>query len=778
MQTKLLHFSKLLPVVGLALGFDAGAQQTVADFSICDYAQVSLEADGSNATLAALCDKNDMTVFESAQTGGVNILFKLSEAWVAKGVLVVAADDTKCAPAQMTLYGRNSDSEEWVRLGVFNRAKYSAPYTAYAGKTFASQTNAYTSFKLDIVKNGDGDKLSIAELQILGHRADDSENVATDANGAFSAPAGTDNLYAIVGGGYNTPVTIKNVKAEYGLDNAWIDYTFDNPAVLTGYALTSNQSAAANARPNTWDLLASEDGESWVTLDMRNNEGSFDVDNYQQRYSLPSKGVNIDYAAVADELYAVMLADFYRDYWGGKYLVHSWNADPEKVNTGYNYWWQAHAIDAMTDAFMRTGKQIWRMRAMQLKKGMYTAYDAGRQDLWNSFYDDMEWMAIACLRGYEHFTINNGEWLKEAKQLFEWIWGGWSDVNGGGIAWNSGSGINSKNSCSNAPAIIVAARLYKITGEEHYLEKAKMIYEWMLTHSRFDDGFIKDGPGNEQRGWAFSYNQGTWVGGLLELFKITKEEKYREIAVDLMDKSLDGRWYSPDGIMREQGYGDGGLFKGIYIRYIAEWVASGLLDSERQFRYAKYLVENAKSLYLSSLIKPDFKVMPCWKSRATTYNGENNGGQNGDYHASILLSGVFLFESVDMLRREGILNDDYSVKNEHVGKPFKYYRLRVTDNNGGSTVQLCGLSLYGELEGAGVSDVSAGNSQVSVTGGAGCIEVAGASADADVAVFSPDGKLVAKGHATDGRCSVAVSSGLYVVRAGGFFPVTVKVAVK
>ena len=62
-----------------------------------------------------------------------------------------------------------------------------------------------------------------------------------------------------------------------------------------------------------------------------------------------------------------------------------------------------------------------------------------------------------------------------------------------------------------------------------------MIHDWMLDHLRFDDGFIKDGPNNERRGWAFTYNQGTWVGGLLELYKITRDEKYRETAVDLMD---------------------------------------------------------------------------------------------------------------------------------------------------------------------------------------------------------------------------------------------------
>ena len=75
-----------------------------------------------------------MTVFEVAKTGGVNILFTLADAWVAKGLVVVAADDTKCAPAQMTLYGRNAATEEWTRLGLFNRAKYWGAYTAYTGK--------------------------------------------------------------------------------------------------------------------------------------------------------------------------------------------------------------------------------------------------------------------------------------------------------------------------------------------------------------------------------------------------------------------------------------------------------------------------------------------------------------------------------------------------------------------------------------------------------------------------------------------------------------------
>lgn len=170
--------------------------------------------------------------------------------------------------------------------------------------------------------------------------------------------------------------------------------------------------------------------------------------------------------------------------------------------------------------------------------------------------------------------------------------------------------------------------------------------------------------------------------------------------------------------------------------------------------------------------------MPCWKSREDSYNGENNGGPNGDYHSSILLSGVFLFESVDMLRREGVLDDDYSVKNPNIGKPYKYYRLRVTDNTGGSTVQLGGMSLYGEVKGAGLGGVAVGKLAPVVSGGKGLIDVAGVLGDTDVEVFTPDGRLAASRRVSSGSCSFGLASGLYVVKVGGCAPLTAKVLVK
>lgn len=49
---------------------------------------------------------------------------------------------------------------------------------------------------------------------------------------------------------------------------------------------------------------------------------------------------------------------------------------------------------------------------------------------------------------------------------------------GGGVWWEKNS-PNSKNACSNGPAMILAARLYRETGKQEYLDFATKIYDWM-----------------------------------------------------------------------------------------------------------------------------------------------------------------------------------------------------------------------------------------------------------------------------------------------------------
>ena len=90
MQVKKFFMAALLPATAV-LG--ASAQQTIAESSICDNATLSTEGGGENPTLQNLCDKNDMTVFETGNATAVSVVVEAGEPWVAKGVVTVAADD-------------------------------------------------------------------------------------------------------------------------------------------------------------------------------------------------------------------------------------------------------------------------------------------------------------------------------------------------------------------------------------------------------------------------------------------------------------------------------------------------------------------------------------------------------------------------------------------------------------------------------------------------------------------------------------------------------------
>lgn len=678
-----------------AVALVATGQQTMLESRMLADASVSSE----NSTIEngnALIDGDDRSIAKITGSGTLSLVFTLPEAQSVSVVNIVAGADAALSPSSVQIFGRNGSDDAWTSVGMYRAVRITMPYTNYFCTINAPV--AFSQYKLDIQKVSNGGSVAeLAEVQFVGS----APTIGATAAGSYSTAAGQidyDGTLSLAKAYYDNGVMGDNAW------NAWLQYDFDTPTAISGYTLGGGLASTKSSRPRTWELLASNDNENWVTLDMRANAPEVDGSNYALEYGISDFAVKTDFAAAADDIYAMLDNKFYRDYWGGKYLIAFWNKDETKHDLAYNYWWMAHAVDTYVDAYRRTGRRDFDTHARNIRSGMYVAYDGGRRDLWNSFFDDMEWMCLACLRASETLSVSTQSWFDEAKQLFDWIWNeGW-DNSVGGIRWNHDSAVgtvDSKNSCSNGPAMIAAAMLYQRTGEEHYLDKAKKIYDFMLAHNIFDDGFVKDSPSQYSRGWAFTYNQGTWVGGLLELYRITGEREYFDHAVDLMDKSMASPWFSPDGIMCESGKGDGGLFKGIYVRYITEWVLSGLLDEERQTRYAKYLVENARSLYLAALLKPDMTIMANWRNR-----GEAN---LDDYCASVVLSGLFLLEGVDRLRAAGLLNDDYSVKNPNAGKEYKHYRLNVSSNFGGNNVEINQFTLLTDTKSGGIANVTVGS---------------------------------------------------------------------
>jgi predicted alpha-1,6-mannanase (GH76 family) len=141
------------------------------------------------------------------------------------------------------------------------------------------------------------------------------------------------------------------------------------------------------------------------------------------------------------------------------------------------------------------------------------------------FYDDNEWLGIDFLEAYE--LTHYQEYLQKAEAIFEFITSGWSYELGGGIYWCEQK-KDTKNTCSNAPASIMALKLYTITGKVDYLDWGIKLYEWTLKNLQAPDGVFWDninleGKVDERK---YTYNSGTMMHAAALLYKITSNDKY------------------------------------------------------------------------------------------------------------------------------------------------------------------------------------------------------------------------------------------------------------
>ena len=260
---------------------------------------------------------------------------------------------------------------------------------------------------------------------------------------------------------------------------------------------------------------------------------------------------------------------------------------------------------SLLDAYERTGDAVYLERVGDMYLGLRLR-NGGH--LFNDFYDDEQWMGIALLRA--HTLTGDEQYLQAAVRLWNDIRYGWNDVYGGGISWRK-SQRDYKNAPANGPAAILSARLYHLTGEDSYLEWAQRLYAW-LKENLLDpdtglvwDGINRTGDGKIDKGWLFTYNQGTFIGAAVELWRATGDETYLADARATAQAALT-RLTDPSGIFREDGQGDGGLFKGILVRYLVE-----LYRVERDESILTALRTNAEALWEARM--PEGTFGPRWR---------------------------------------------------------------------------------------------------------------------------------------------------------------------
>lgn len=153
-----------------------------------------------------------------------------------------------------------------------------------------------------------------------------------------------------------------------------------------------------------------------------------------------------------------------------------------------------------------------------------------KQSTPDRYYDDNEWIALAELDAYD--ASSSPKYLKLAKRTFDFVLSGSSEALGGGIFWREQE-KNSKNTCSNAPAMLAAARLYLATHEPHYLTVAKELQIWLQKLKDPSDQLMFDAMGlnGHMDKTKWTYNSALMIRGDLALFKATDNKEYLEEAV-------------------------------------------------------------------------------------------------------------------------------------------------------------------------------------------------------------------------------------------------------
>lgn len=349
--------------------------------------------------------------------------------------------------------------------------------------------------------------------------------------------------------------------------------------------------------------------------------------------------VNYTYAATADSMQVAT----YNTYLSANNTFAQDNAG----NTSFNYWPNAHALDMLVDGYLRTKDQSYVGKMKALHDGIKVK-NGGTYN--NVFNDDMLWLANSCMRAYA--ATNDNDYKNTALYLMDIISKSWTSVMGGGITWKQDTPYE-KNAVSNAPAAILAMRLYETEtnkeAKQKYLTAAKAIYDWQKSKIvEASTGLVWDGvklvDGKEVVNQSiYTYNMGTWIGAALRLYHATGDAVYLQDAVRSGKAIIASGKLTSNGLLRDEGQGDGGLFKGICVRYFTELIEEkDITDADRK-DFVKFLQFNAQTFYSSGIKRPEMLSGSNWGVKPT-----------GNTDLTTQLSGLMLIEAAAKLKSENI----------------------------------------------------------------------------------------------------------------------------
>jgi hypothetical protein len=151
-----------------------------------------------------------------------------------------------------------------------------------------------------------------------------------------------------------------------------------------------------------------------------------------------------------------------------------------------------------------------------------------------SYYDDNEWVGIELARLYKR--RHEAPLLEKAEQIMAFVMSGWQTnpkfACTGGLPFSDSPSNTDRNTITNGPAAELGVQLYRLTGNQAYLQFAQMAYEWtrrcLLQPNGLYADHIRQHGVIDQTLW--SYTQGVMIGAGTLLYQATGNGAYLDQA--------------------------------------------------------------------------------------------------------------------------------------------------------------------------------------------------------------------------------------------------------
>ena len=350
----------------------------------------------------------------------------------------------------------------------------------------------------------------------------------------------------------------------------------------------------------------------------------------------------------------------------------------DKLFFHWHYWWQAHYLDCLIDAAHRHPTSARLARVKYTLRGIRVRNL--RNVRANRYYDDKAWLALASQRVT---SLKNQKEPKHLKPLESDISGG-KDSLMGVVPWRTNETFY--NVPTNGPAAIMFAR----AGQ---LGAAKELTDWVFDNLVGDDGLVMDGVRMRMHGPEVvkdihPYCQGVMLGACLEISDALRKAAGLEQPISSIadaEKADEAMGYitklrdlvhsiaktmaTPGGVIDWQtGGGDGGLFKGILARYLADVAVrlpddSGLNRATRKIA-ARLVLSSAESVWNHRLEIDGLPVFSAdWVNDAalpqnsgvvgSSISGAVSSSQIAERDLSVQLSGWMLLEAAARVSQAG-----------------------------------------------------------------------------------------------------------------------------